>query len=744
MMSIALAGNPNAGKSTIFNALTGSHQHVGNWPGKTVEKKEGQLRLADQDIMLVDLPGTYSLNAFSVEELIARNYIVDDKPDVVVCVLDAANLERSLYLVTQVLEIPVPIVLALNMSDVAKKRGITIDYRLLSTKLGGIPIIPTIGVWEEGITSLTGAMLEVMRRAEGCNVQIDFGEVLEGEIKQLQSTIEQDEKLHSYPARWLAINLLENDQEMSRRIEHNSALVEAVEASRQKIVAAEDEEADTLIADARYRFILALAQETLVRQEQTGATFSDKLDRLFTHRWLGIPIFLAMMAAVFQITAVASVPFQSFIDEVINGPVTRWLVGLVGLVGLRKTWVEDLLVQGILPGVGGVLTFLPPLLLLFLAIAVLEDSGYMARAAFVMDRLMSRLGLHGKSFLPLLVGFGCNVPAIYATRTLENEQDRKTTAFLIPFMSCSARLPIYVLFGSAFFGPASGNLMFAMYLIGIVIAVLTSLFLTKIVYRNKPIPPFVMELPPYRMPSLKMLRRSMIERSTAFLHKAGTVIMAVSLVVWLLLAIPMRPGVGGFNNVAPGDSIFGSISRAIAPMFVPAGFGTWQASGALVTGFMAKEVIVSTMNQVYVGTGASAKTSSTISTSFGDDISFIGISFGKATVLTVQECLNIVPRTLRLIPGVTVPDLNFFNTGAGTQETTTALQSALLGSFTPLSGVAFCVFVLLYIPCMATITALRHEFGYKWMGMQVVYAVSVAWFCATLVFQIGSLLGLGR
>jgi ferrous iron transport protein B len=744
MMSIALAGNPNSGKSTIFNTLTGSHQHVGNWPGKTVEKKEGHLRLTDQDIILVDLPGTYSLNAFSVEELIARNYIIDDRPDAVVCVLDAANLERSLYLVTQVLEIPVPIVLALNMSDVAKKRGIAIDYQQLSTKLGGIPVIPTIGVWEEGIASLTVAMLEATRQSPcGC-VQIDFGEVLEGEIQHLQSIIECDEELHDYPARWLAINLLENDQEISRRIGQNGVLVEAVEASRQKIVEVGGEEADTLIADARYRFILALAQETLVRQEQVGATFSDKLDRLFTHRWLGIPIFLAMMAAVFQITAVMSVPFQSFIDEVVNGPVTRWFVVLLGLIGLRNTWVEGLFVQGLLPGVGGVLTFLPPLLLLFLAIAVLEDSGYMARAAFVMDRLMSRLGLHGKSFLPLLVGFGCNVPAIYATRTLENEQDRKTTAFLIPFMSCSARLPIYVLFGSAFFGPASGTLMFAMYLIGIVIAVLTSLFLTKIVYRNKPIPPFVMELPPYRMPSLKILKRSMIERSLAFLRKAGTVIVSVSLVVWLLLAIPMRPGVGGFNNVAPGDSIFGSISRTIAPVFVPAGFGTWQASGSLVAGFMAKEVIVSTMNQVYVGEGASAKTSSTTSTSLGDDIHFIGISFSKAVVLTVQECLNIAPRTLRLIPGVTVPDFAFVDTSAGTNGTMTALQSTLLGSFSPLGGVAFCVFVLLYIPCMATVTALRSEFGYRWMGMQVVYALSVAWICATLVFQIGSLVGLGR
>jgi ferrous iron transport protein B len=746
MSCIALAGNPNAGKSTIFNALTGSHQHVGNWPGKTVEKKEGRLRAADQQqITLVDLPGTYSLNAFSIEELIARDYIVDGKPDAVVCVLDASNLERNLYLVTQLFDIPVPLVIALNMGDVAEKRGITIDYEQLSTRLGGVPVIPTIGVWEKGIKQLTEAMLTATQNSADSPVQMDLGTTLETEIAQLQAIIEQDTILCQYPARWLAINLLENDQQLHKRINQNHVLVEAVATSIQRITEASGEEPDTLIADARYSFIMEVTRDTLTRRPRTTATFSDKLDCIFTHRLLGIPIFLAMMAIVFQVTSIVSVPFQDFIDGVVNGPLIRWTAAIMGLFSLRGTWVDALLMQGIIPGIGGVLVFVPPLFALFLAIAILEDSGYMARAAFVMDRLMSHLGLHGKSFLPLLVGFGCNVPAIYATRTLENEHDRKITGFLIPFMSCSARLPVYVLFGSAFFGAASGSLMFAMYIIGIVVAVLTSLFLTKMVYRNKAIPTFVMELPPYRLPNLKLLLRSIRERGLAFLHKAGIIISTTSLVVWLLLAIPMRPGVGGFNEVTPKDSVFGTISSIISPLFIPSGFGTWQASGALVTGIMAKEVVVSTMNQIYVGEerGKPANVSATPQPSFVDDLGFIALSFGKATVLTIQEVLNIIPRTINLLPGVNIPEFAFFGADTSGSNTSTALQSVLTTVFSSLSAVSFCTFVLLYVPCIATVTALRQEYNSRWMIMQVFYALGVAWIFATLVYQIGRLLGLG-
>ncbi len=736
MITIGLAGNPNAGKSTIFNALTGSRQQVGNWPGKTVEKKEGRIKLADQDIVLVDLPGTYSLSAFSVEELIARDFIVEGRPNVVVCVVDAANLERNLYLVTQILEMSVPVVIALNMSDVAKNRGISIDRAALSATLGHLPIIETVGSAEIGIEPLKNAIIDLSQRNTMTPVRVDLGPILEAATTQIESLIARDPALKSYSARWLAIKLLEADEELLKQIRHNAELVMAVQTATAHIIETGGEEPDTLIADARYNFIGTLVKGTTTRPDHSVVTMSDKLDRYLTHRWLGLPIFLALMWIVFQITTNVSAPFLDFVDGAISGPISRWAVALLTTLGLGGSWVQSLLVNGVIAGVGSVLVFVPVLFSLYLAIGLLEDSGYMARAAFVMDRSMSRLGLHGKSFLPLLVGFGCTVPAIYATRTLENERDRKITGFLATFMSCGARLPVYVLFGTAFFGAGSGNLIFAMYITGIGVAVLTSLLFTKVIYRNKPVPPFVMELPPYRAPNPKTIFRSVIDRTSAFVRKAGTIILSVSVVVWLLLAIPAYPGAGSIGNVTPSESIFGTISRAIAPVFAPAGFGTWQTSGALVTGILAKEVVISTLSQTYLGTDATDSPAAT--TSFGEDLREIAATFAQAAMLTGQEIVNIVPRTLNLIPVIHVPELNLYGSHEGASEPT-ALESALTSALSPLAAVALCVFVLLYIPCMTAVTAMRHEFGSRWMLLQAGYALSVAWLAATLVYQVGHL-----
>jgi ferrous iron transport protein B len=694
---IALAGNPNCGKSTLFNALTGAHQHVGNWPGKTVEKKEGTVYIDHDSLTIIDLPGTYSLNAFSAEEVVARDFIINERPNAVVSVVDSSNLERNLYLFTQLLEMGAPLILALNMADIATSRGIHIDRRKLSTRLGGVPVIETIGSRETGLDELRQAMVKVAHQQHTPGLTVELSPELEAEIDHLIPLITADPQLTGYyPARWLAIKLLEDDEQLRAAVAHNADLIAAVDAATDRIIEATDEDPDTLIADSRYRFITALVRGAVARPQADFATRSDRIDRILTHRVYGVPIFLAIMWLVFQVTANVSTPFIDWVDGVIAGPITHWTTVLIAALNLDGTWLEALLVDGVIAGVGGVLVFVPVLVFLYLAIAVLEDTGYMARAAFVMDRFMQKLGLHGKSFLPMLVGFGCNVPAIYATRTLENPIDRKITGFLTTFMSCGARLPIYVIFGTAFFGPASGNLVFAMYAIGIVVAVITSLVMTRIVFKNKPLPLFVMELPPYRFPNIKNVFLPMWHRIKEFLKNAGTVILLASMFIWLLLALPVS-GEGQFNDVQLEDSAFGALSKMIAPVFAPAGFDNWGASGALVTGFVAKEAVISTLNQLYLGEIEQAEDADTAPPSLNADLRFIATSFGEASILTVQELINILPRTINVLPGVTIPLVDFLGAAEDVQENT-ALQESLRSAFTPLSAVAFNIFVLLYVP----------------------------------------------
>ena len=491
----------------------------------------------------------------------------------------------------------------------------------------------------------------------------------------------------------------------------------------------------------------------MTRLDGDAETRSDRADRVITHPIWGVPIFLLLMWIVFQFTAYVSAPFLDWIDGLVGGPLTRWALAALDAARLGDTWLAALVVDGAIAGVGGVLVFVPVLFFLYVAVAVLEDSGYMARSAFVMDRVMRGIGLHGKSFLPLIVGFGCTVPAIYATRTLEDEDDRKLTAFITPFMSCGARLPVYVIFGAAFFGAKAGNLIFGLYLLGVAIALLTGLVMKRTVYRHKPPQPFVLEMPPYRLPNPHNVLRQVRERTAAFVRNAATIILAASIIIWFLLALPVR-GQATFNDVPTGDSLFGSVSRALAPVFAPAGFGSWEAAGSLITGFVAKEAVVSTMSQIYVeeAAGGDVSTDDDADTpGFADDLREIARSFGEAAILTVQETANIVPRTANLLPLVDVGLGDWLDRGEDAQELT-SLQSALTASFARTAGsaergrlaaVAFNVFVLLYVPCMATVAAMRHEFGGRWVFYQVIYTLFVAWLAATLVFQGGLLLGIG-
>lgn len=744
LLTIALAGNPNVGKSTIFNALTGSRQHVGNWPGKTVEKKEGRLHLDGQEVIVVDLPGTYSLTAYSIEEIISRDFIVNERPEVVISVVDSANLERNLYLVAQVLEMEVPVIVVLNMTDIARSRGVTIDAAQLSRRLNGAPVIETVGNSGVGLEQLKAAIRQAADHKQAPPVRISYAPVLEKEITALEQAIRQTPALtQTYHPRWLAVKLLEADDDLTQRLESSgyAALITQAQDAAQRIESAAGEDAETLITDGRYGFIGSVVSGVLMRPVNALETRSDKIDRVLTHRLYGVPIFLLLMWVVFQFTANVSAPFLDWVDGVIAGPLARWVSALFGALGLSGSWVEALAVDGIVAGVGGVLVFVPVLMSLYLAIGVLEDSGYMARAAFVMDRVMRAMGLHGKSFLPMLVGFGCTVPAVYATRTLENEDDRKLTGFLVTFMSCGARLPVYVVMGAAFFGAQAGNLIFAMYILGIAVALATGWALKRTVYRNKPPQPFVMELPPYRVPHMRDVWRQTWERTSGFVRKAGTIILASSMVIWLLMAIPINNN-GSFNDVAPKDSVFGTLSHAVAPVFAPAGFGEWQSAGALITGFVAKEVVVSTMSQIIVGEAEEDAPSDEPVPTFGEDLREIGAGFWDASVLTVQEIVNIVPRTVNIIPVMHMPEADFLGAAEETEDTT-ALEAGLRNIFTPLAAVAFTVFVLLYTPCMVTVAAMRHEFGTRFMAYQIAYTFAVAWIASVIVYQGGMLLGFG-
>lgn len=592
---IALAGNPNSGKTSIFNNLTGSRQHVGNWPGVTVEKKEGRLTYQGVSHKIIDLPGTYSLGAYSEDEVIARDFILKEKPDVIVSVVDASNLERNLYLTTQLLEMGANVVVALNMMDEAKARGLNYNVQKLSAMLG-VPVITTVATKKEGMDQLVAKVIEAANAGKESSLKIDYGNELEEELGQLESTIQNHGQLSAeYPARWLALKMLEEDEHIHNEVKGRAGtadLVAQAEKSATHLLDVIGEDTESLVADRRYGFITGVAKKSVTKREsaEQRLTRSDKIDSIVTSRFLGIPIFLFAMWAVFQFTFTLGDPMIGWVETFFE-----WFGGLViaGLTAINSSdLVISLMVDGIIGGVGSVLVFIPNIFLLFLAISFLEDSGYMARAAYVMDRFMNSLGLHGKAFIPLLVGFGCNVPAIMATRTLENKRDRMVTILIAPLMSCGARLPVYVLFVGAFFSANQGLVLFSLYILGIVLAVIMGKIFKTFLFPGEA-SPFVMELPPYRIPTLKGTFIHMWERGSAFLKKAGTIIFSIVVLIWVLSILPW--GV----EYASQESLVGKLGSFVAPIFAPAGFGTWEAASALVFGILAKEVVVGTLGVIY-------------------------------------------------------------------------------------------------------------------------------------------------
>jgi ferrous iron transport protein B len=552
--------------------------------------------------------------------------------------------------------------------------------------------------------------------------RLDYGGKLEREIARVTAAFDEMKfDTGRYSKRWLAIKLLEKDEDILERVQTMKSGAEIIALAKARAGHVESmlgDELDLLTADRRYGYINGVVRQSLHRPLMDGPTFTDRVDNIVTHKWLGLPFFFGVMYIVFRLVIDVSAPFLDWTDAVINGPIANWLSILLDLV-LAPLWIRSLLIDGIVAGVGGVLVFVPGLLILYFFLALLEDSGYMSRAAFVMDRFMRVVGLHGKSFIPMILGFGCAVPAVYATRTIASRRDRVLTALLVPLMSCSARLPVYVVFGLAFFGARAGTVIWGMYALGIVVAMLAGMVFSHTILKPDVSSAFVLELPPYRQPALKSVLIHMWENTREFVRKAGTTILSVSVVMWLLLNLPW-----GVTNQR--DSYFGKVSGGVAPVFAPLGFGNWETGGALVAGFMAKEIVVSTMSQIYLG---GEDTQPVEPATFGEDLIGIGSGFINATVDSGRILFSI-------IPGV-----NLVNEKDGTEDT--ALSLALRQRFNSLSAVALLVFVLLYVPCVATLGAIKHEFGTSWAITSAVYQTAVAWLVAFIIFQGGRLLGFG-
>ncbi len=677
-VTLALVGNPNAGKTTLFNALTGAKEYVGNWPGVTVEKKERHLHANGHDMTIVDLPGIYSLSTYSMEEIVARNFVIDENPDAMINIIDATNLERNLYLTIQLMELEKPIVLALNMMDEVKQMGISIDMRRLSLELG-VPVVPICARTGEGVDELLQNCATILSVAheqlhrgfciEPDDLYDDDTHAAHHRIGEILGNAPERAKL---PAHWTEIKLLEGDglvrEKLSLSAAQSAALDGVIRAYAGEGTPGDNE---TRVADSRYRYITRVCAAAVKRRAAGEKSTSDRIDAVLTNKYLGIPIFLALMAVIFMLTFDTIGGWLSDgMERLISVYIIPFTAGLLEKAQAAD-WLTSLICDGVLTGVGGVLTFLPQIALLFFFLSLLEDSGYMSRTAFLMDRALKRFGLSGKSFIPMLMGFGCTVPATMSARTMENEDDRRMTILLLPFMSCSAKLPVYGMIASAFFVHSRGLVVLSLYALGIVVGIVTGVLFRRTIFRRNHAA-FVMELPPYRRPSMKNTLLHVGERVSHFIEKAGSIILIMSIVLWFLTRFD--PGLRLTDQTEL--SILGRFGTLIAPVFKPLGFGYWQTSVALLSGLVAKEAVVSSLSL------------------------FLGVSGGSA------------------------------------------VGAALASLLTPLAAYSFLVFILLYVPCVAAVATMRkelHSGGYTLF--MVIYQIVTAYVVALLVHTIGSLFG---
>lgn len=656
---VACVGNPNCGKTTLFNALTGSRLKVANWPGVTVEKIEGKTEYEGMELTLVDTPGIYSLTCYTIEEKVTRSCVMDDDIDVIINIVDASSLERNLYLTLQLLELGKPVVLALNMMDIVKERGWEIDMHRLPEMLGNIPVVPVSAAKRTGLDILLHAV--VHHYEEGMDqLVLTYPEEIEDKIAKLEVMMQAHYPAHS-SVRWHAVKLLEDDEEV--REEHPIQTANIVERSYEKE-----------IIQCKYSYIEKIVHEVVFHKNKKAAS-TDKADRLLTHEWLGIPAFLLIMCFVFFLTFFVGdflkgyfeIGLSWFSDQIMN---------VLTAIHVAD-WMKSLVVDGIIAGVGGILTFIPNIFILFLALAILEDSGYMARVAYVMDSVMGRVGLSGKAFLPMILGFGCTVPAIMATRALETEHDRRKTMLITPFMSCSARLPIYVLFSGMFFGRYAGLAAFSMYLIGMVIAIITALIVNRL-EKGRKNDSLLIELPEYKRPNPRTIRIYVWNKLKDYLLKAGTTIFIASIIIWFILNFGMH------GMVEDASESFGAgVGRLLVPVLAPAGLGMWQIAVALISGISAKEVVVTSFSVLFGVTNASS-------------------AAGMETIIANVRAVN--------------------------------------PSFGALNAFCMMLFCLLYVPCIATVATIKKESGsWKFTAGMIAFQVGLAWLVSTAVYQAGSL-----
>ena len=669
----ALAGNPNSGKTTLFNAITGSNQYVGNWSRVTVEKKEGKIIEGGVDATVVDLPGIYSLSPYSMEEIVARNYILDEKPDLIINIADATNLERNLYLSLQLAELGRPIVIALNMMDALRKSGGSVDCKLLSKYLS-IPVYPISSNRNEGIKELLRGAAEHVKDVSGqngCEPPHIYDEKVEMVIEYIESLISDICRENEYPLRWTAIKLIEGDQVTLDKLRLPKNKFDEIEFYA-KSLESENVDRKMVIADQKYKFICSVCEKCLKKRSDGKKSISDKIDMVFTNRILAIPLFFGLMFLIFMITfSGVGMTLTELIDDLINVRLAEAVRELLTGFGTAE-WAVGLICDGAIAGVGAVLQFFPQIFILFFFLSVLEDSGYMARASFIMDRAMCKLGLSGKSFVPMIMGFGCTVPAVMACRTLENDRERRLTIMMTPFMSCSAKMPVYSLFISAFFVGKKAVVMLGIYMLGILVAVLAALIVQKLILKSKP-SEFIMELPPYRLPTVKTLGRHLKVRIADFLNKAGKILLLASIVIWIMQYFDFS-----FHHVEDSSqSMLGVIGTFIAPIFKPLGFGEWQSSVSILSGLITREGIVSTLGILYGATGDTAA--------------------------------SLVP----------------------------VLQSV----FTPASAISFMTFSLLFIPCVAAVSAIRSEMrSKKWTACALAFQMVTAYVVTFVVYRVALLI----
>ena len=678
---VALVGNPNCGKTSLFNIASGSHEHVGNYSGVTVDAKEGHFDYKGFRITLVDLPGTYSLSAYSPEELYVRKNLIETVPDIVINVVDASNIERNLYLTSQLIDMNLKTVMALNMYDELEAKGDKLDTAQLSVLLG-MPVCPTVSRDGRGIPELFDTVLAVYERNDeklARHIHINHGKELEKSIRRIRDLVWENPEIRTrYSSRYLAIKYLERDKEIEKTVEvlpNRNAIIAAREEETARIAELMKTSPESAIVDAKYAFIQGARSETYhqYQEKRPRRTVTDRIDAVVTNRWAAFPIFILLLWFVFWATFTVGQYPMDWID---------WFIVKFGdFIGqfMKEGWLKDLIVDGVIGGVGSVLVFLPNIMILYLFISVMEDTGYMARAAFIVDKLMHRIGLHGKSFIPMVMGFGCNVPAIMATRSIESRKSRLITIAIIPFMSCAGRLPIFVLFAGAFFPENPATALLGIYLLGIVLAILSAFVLSKFV-RDDDLP-FVMELPPYRVPTGKAIWRHTWEKGKQYLEKMATTILVFSIAIWFLGYFPHH------EELSPAaqqeQSMIGHLGKAIAPALDPLGFD-WRMDVGLIAGVGAKELVVSTMGVMYAQGGE-------------------------------------------------VPDPE-----GKTDET--QLQSALKASVSKAAALAFMVFVLLYFPCIATFVAIKNETGtWRWAILCALYTIAVAWLMAFIFYRAGLL-----